>query len=106
MNSKPKIGDIVSFEVTEEEYQKNLDDGIDPDEMFSVGKHYGVRGGIAIRRQITNEDWERIRKGEIMVSIRPDPVIVKLAPDVSDAFQSSEEVNEALRQILREKKAA
>lgn len=32
--------------------------------------------------------------------------VIRLAPDVSDAFQSADEVNEALRQILREKKAA
>jgi hypothetical protein len=32
--------------------------------------------------------------------------VIRLAPDVSDAFKSADEVNEALRQILREKKAA
>ena len=32
--------------------------------------------------------------------------VIRLAPDVSDAFQSADEVNEALRQVLREKKAA
>ena len=32
--------------------------------------------------------------------------LISLAPDVSEAFHTSEEVNEALRQILREKKAA
>ncbi len=31
--------------------------------------------------------------------------LVSLAPDVSEAFHTSEEVNEALRKILREKKA-
>ena len=32
--------------------------------------------------------------------------ILSLAPDVSEAFQTSEEVNEALRKIIHEKKAA
>jgi hypothetical protein len=31
---------------------------------------------------------------------------IRLAPDVAEAFPTSEAVNEALRQILREKKAA
>ena len=106
MNSKPKIGDIVTFEVTEEEYQESLASGLDPDEIFSVGKHYGVRGGFAIRQQISPEDWQRIRNGETMVAVRPDTVLVKLAPDVSEVFTSSEAVNEALRQIIQEKKAA
>ena len=32
--------------------------------------------------------------------------LIRLAPDVAEAFPTSEAVNEALRQILREKKAA
>lgn len=32
--------------------------------------------------------------------------LISLAPDVSKVFTSSEEVNEALRQIIRERKAA
>ena len=32
--------------------------------------------------------------------------LIRLAPDVSVAFQTSEEVNEALRKIIHEKKAA
>ena len=32
--------------------------------------------------------------------------MIRLAPDVAEAFPTSEAVNEALRQILREKKAA
>ncbi len=106
MNSKPKIGDIVTFEVTEEDYQEALASGLDPEETFSIGKHYGVRGGFAIRKQISPEDWQRIRNGETMVAVRPDTVIVKLAPDVSEAFHTSEEVNEALRKIIHEKEAA
>lgn len=106
MNSERQLGDIVAMEVTEEEYQAMLDKGIDPDEMLPVGTHYGVRGGFALRRQITPEDWERIRRGETMVSVKPDAVIIKLAPDVSEVFTTAEEVNEALRQIIREKKAA
>ena len=106
MNSNKKIGDIVSMEITEEEYMAALEKGIAPDEMLSVGKHYGVRGGIAIRRQITTEDWERIRRGETMIAIRPDAVVIRLAPEIAAEFPTSEAVNEALRQILREKKAA
>ena len=75
MNSNRRIGDIVSFEVTEEEYQAMLDKGIDPEEMLPPGKHYGIRGGIALRRQITPEDWVRIRKGETMVAVKPDAVL-------------------------------
>jgi hypothetical protein len=32
--------------------------------------------------------------------------LISLAPDVSEAFTSADEVNEALRQFIREKKAA
>ena len=32
--------------------------------------------------------------------------LISLAPDVSEAFPTSEAVNEALRQLIREKKAA
>lgn len=32
--------------------------------------------------------------------------LIRLAPDVAEAFASAEEVNEALRQFIREKKAA
>ena len=32
--------------------------------------------------------------------------LIRLAPDVSEAFHTSEEVNEALRQIIKDKKAA
>ena len=32
--------------------------------------------------------------------------LIRLAPDVSEAFQTSEGVNEALRKIIHEKKAA
>ena len=32
--------------------------------------------------------------------------LIRLAPDVSEAFTSAEEVNEVLRQFIREKKAA
>lgn len=106
MNSERRIGDIVSFEVTEEEYQAMLDKGIDPEEMLPPGKHYGIRGGIALRQQITPEDWERISRGETMVAVKPDAVIVKLEPDVAETFTTSEAVNEALRQLIREKKAA
>ena len=106
MNSKKKIGDIVSIEVTEENYQEALAKGIAPDEMLAVGKHYGVRGGFALRKQISADDWERVQRGETVVSIRPDDVLIKLAPDVSEVFTSSDQVNEVLRQIIREKKAA
>ena len=106
MNTKPRIGDIVCLEVTEEEYKTMLDKGIDPDEMLSPGKHYGIRGGIALRRQITDEDWARIRNGETMVAVKPEAVLIRLAPDVSEAFTSADEVNEVLRQFIREKKAA
>ena len=106
MNTKPRIGDIVCLEVSEEEYQAMLDKGIDPDEMLSPGKHYGIRGGIALRRQITDGDWERIRNGETMIAVKPEAVLIRLAPDVSETFTTSEAVNEALRQLIREKKAA
>ena len=86
MNSKKKIGDIVSIEVTEENYQEALAKGIAPDEMLAVGKHYGVRGGFALRKQISADEWERVQRGETVVSIRPDDVLIKLAPDV-DAQQ-------------------
>ncbi len=32
--------------------------------------------------------------------------LIRLAPDVSEVFTSAEEVNEVLRQFIREKKAA
>ena len=106
MNTKPRIGDIVCLEVTEEEYQAMLNKGIDPDEMLSPGKHYGIRGGIALRRQITDEDWERIKRGETMVAVKPEAVLIRLAPDVAETFTTSEAVNEALRLLIQEKKAA
>lgn len=106
MNTKRRIGDIVCFEVTEEEYQAMLDKGIDPDEMLSPGKHYGIRGGIALRRQITDADWERIKRGETMVAVKPEAVLIRLAPDVAETFTTSDAVNEALRQLIQEKKAA
>lgn len=106
MNKSRRIGDIVCVEVTETEYQAMLDKGIDPDEMLPPGKHYGIRGGIALRRQITDEDWERIRNGETMVAVKPEALLIRLAPDVAETFPTAEAVNEALRQIIREKKAA
>ncbi len=106
MNTKPRIGDIVCLEVTKEEYQAMLDKGIDPDEILSPGKHYGIRGGIALRRQITDADWERIKRGETMVAVKPEAVLIRLAPDVAETFTTSDAVNEALRQLIQEKKAA
>jgi hypothetical protein len=32
--------------------------------------------------------------------------LIRLAPDVAEVFTTAEEVNEALRQLIREKKAA
>jgi hypothetical protein len=106
MNNKRRIGDIVCFEVTEAQDQAMLDKGIDPEEILPPGKHYGIRGGIALRRQITDEDWARIRRGETMVAVRPEAVLIRLAPDVAETFATSEAVNEALRQLIREKQAA
>ena len=106
MNTKCCTGDIVCFEVTEEAYQAMLDKGIDPEEMLSPGKHYGIRGGIALRRQITDEAWERIRNGETMVAVKPKAILISLAPDVAETFPTSEAVNDALRQLIQEKKAA
>ncbi len=100
------LGGIVSLEIAEEGSQAMLDKGIGPDEMLPPGKHYGIRGGIALRRQITDEDWERIKRGETMVAVKPESVLIRLAPDVSETFMTSEAVNEALRQLIREKKAA
>lgn len=100
------LGDIVSLEIAEEGYQAMLDKGIGPDEMLPPSKHYGIRGGIALRRQITDEDWARIRSGETMVAVKPEAVLIRLAPDVAETFATSDAVNEALRQLIREKKAA
>ncbi len=45
--------------------------------------------------------WEIFRRGK-----KVELCTVTLAPDVAEAFPTSEAVNEALRKILREKKAA
>ena len=102
MNSKKKIGDIVSIEVTEENYQEALNKGIAPDEMLPVGKHYGARWLCFTQANLCSE-WEQVRGGEIVVSIRPGRCTFKLAPDVSEAFPA-DEVNEALRQIFVRRK--
>ena len=41
-----------------------------------------------------------------MVALKTESVLIKLAPDVAETFATAEEVNEALRQFIREKKAA
>jgi hypothetical protein len=41
-----------------------------------------------------------------MVAVRPEAVLIRLAPDVAETFATSEAVNEALRQLIREKQAA
>ena len=45
--------------------------------------------------------WQIVRRGK-----KTEPRTVALAPDVSEFFSSAEEVNEVLRQFIREKKAA
>ncbi|MFN7929331.1 MAG: hypothetical protein U0Y68_15570 [Blastocatellia bacterium] len=45
--------------------------------------------------------WQVVRRGK-----KTEAHTVTLAPDVAAVFPTSEAVNEALRQIIREKKAA
>ena len=45
--------------------------------------------------------WQLVRRGK-----KAEPRTVVLEPDVAEAFTSSDAVNEALRQLIREKKAA
>ena len=45
--------------------------------------------------------WQIVRRGK-----KAEPRTVILEPDVAEAFTTSDAVNEALRQLIREKKAA
>lgn len=45
--------------------------------------------------------WQVVRRGK-----KAEPRTVTLEPDVAEAFTTSEAVNEALRQLIQEKKAA
>ena len=45
--------------------------------------------------------WQVVRRGK-----KVEPHTVTLEPDVAQAFPTSEAVNEALRQLIQEKKAA
>ena len=65
----------------------NLDDDVAPEYDFAK---------LQERAQIEGREYRVQLRGRV----------IRLAPDVSDAFQSADEINEALRQILREKKAA
>jgi hypothetical protein len=65
----------------------DLDDDVAPEYDFAE---------LQERAQIEGREYRGQLRGRV----------IRLAPDVSDAFQSADEVNEALRQILREKKAA
>lgn len=45
--------------------------------------------------------WQVVRRGK-----KAEPRTVILEPDVAEAFTTSDAVNEALRQLMQEKKAA
>ena len=54
-----------------------------------------------VEQETDFDRWQVFRRGK-----KAELRTVILEPDVSEAFQTSEEVNEALRKIIHEKKAA
>jgi hypothetical protein len=91
MKRKSRIGDTVAFEVTEEDYRAALAKGISPDEMMSPGKHYGVRGGGLLHRDITPEEWKQI--SDIVEYF-------KARASQPDSASVEAQINDALRAVM------
>jgi hypothetical protein len=104
MKRKSRIGDTVAFEVTEEDYRAALAKGISPDEMMSPGKHYGVRGGGLLHRDITPEEWKQISAGKkSRLTLMLDADIVeyfKARASQPDSASVEAQINDALRAVM------
>ncbi|MFN7949419.1 MAG: BrnA antitoxin family protein [Blastocatellia bacterium] len=110
MKTKGRIGDTVAWEVTEEDYQEQLRAGATPDEAMKPGRHYGVRGGFLLRKDITREEWREISSG------RKARITIMLDGDVLEYFRAraaapgaapyQTQINQALREVMTGQAAA
>lgn len=104
MKTKSRIGETVAWEVTAEDYEEQLRAGAEPDEAMPPGRHYGVRGGFLLRRDITPEEWREIgsgRKARITIMLDGDVLeYFKRRAAPPDAAPYQTQINQALREVM------
>lgn len=94
---------VVKVEVTDEEYQADLVQGLEEDEVLQPGLHTFRRGAFLARHSLTPE--QRTTPAKVCISIELDQdlldFVVERAAKSNDASYETQ-INEILRAVMEE----
>jgi len=100
MNIKTEQQEIV-VEITEEEYQADLKNGLAEDEVLQPGRHLFRRGGFLARHRLTPD--EILTPGTVRVALNLDSDVLayfQARAAKPDAIPYQAQINAALRKAM------
>lgn len=100
MKNKTEAQEIV-VEVTEEEFQADLESGLTEDEVLHPGRHIFRRGGFLARHRATPEEISA--SGKVNVAILLDSDVLAFfteRAERTDMASYQTEINAALRAVM------
>lgn len=105
MKSKTEPQEIV-VEVTEEEFQADLERGLTEDEVMHPGRHVFRRGGFLARHQLTSD--EVAIPGTVRVALELDADVYVFLRERAERTESTSyqaQINAILREAMAREKA-
>jgi uncharacterized protein (DUF4415 family) len=100
MSSKVKLQEII-VEVSEEEYQAELDSGLEEDEVLKPGRHRFVRGGFLARHGLHTSETNGDAKVQVLVNLDLDVLnYFKKQAARPNAPSYQTKINNILRQVM------
>lgn len=105
MTNKMKSKEII-VEVTEEEYQADLDNGLHEDEVLKPGTHTFKRGGFLARHNMS-EQTSSLAKVRISINLDEDVLNYfkqRAAQPNAAAYQT--QINNTLREVMEKEQSS
>ena len=100
MKNKAEAQEIV-VEVTEEEFQADLERGLAEDEVLHPGRHVFRRGGFLARHRATPEDISASEKVNVAIILDRDVfAFFTERAERTDTASYQTEINAALREVM------
>lgn len=106
MNKETNPQEVI-VNVTEEEYQADLDRGLLEDEVLMPGLHRFKRGGFLARHALTSEDLVPPVKVQVALDLDLDVLnYFKQRAGQTDADSYQVQINAVLREVMEQELAA
>lgn len=99
--------EVVTIQVSDEEYQADLARGLEEDEVLRPGRHAFRRGAFLARHGLTTEQEVQSAKVRVTIDLDQDvfEFVTRRAAQAGDTSHESQ-INEVLRHAMREETGA